>query len=46
MKELKKEISEKLKQIEKLIESNCNKEEIEKERKIVDEMLEKYIKQL
>ena len=46
MDELKIKISEQLKIIEEMINKNCKKEEIEKERKKLDEMLEKYTEQL
>ena len=44
MKDLKKEIDEKLKIIEKMIAENKDKEEIENSRKELDKLLNKYLK--
>ena len=44
MKDLKKEIDEKLKIIEKMIVENKDKEEIENSRKELDKLLNKYLK--
>ena len=44
MEELKKEIDEKLKNIEKMIDENKDKEEIENSRKELDKLLNKYLK--
>ena len=44
MEDLKKEIDEKLKNIEKMINENKDKEEIENSRKELDKLLNKYLK--
>ena len=44
MKKLKKQINEKLKTIEKMIDENKEKEEIENIRKELDKLLNKYLK--
>ena len=44
MEDLKKEIDEKLKAIEKMIAENKEKEEIENNRKELDKLLNKYLK--
>ena len=46
MKNLKKEISEQLKKIEKMIKNGENKTEIDVERKKLDKMLEEYLKDI
>lgn len=46
MEELKIKISEKLKLIEGMIKNNCKKEEIERERQVLDKMLEEYTEKL
>ena len=46
MEKLKKEISEQLKKIEKMIENGENKRKIDVERKELDKMLEEYLKDI
>ncbi len=45
-KELKQKIEEEIRKLEKMINSNEGKEEIEKERKKLDNILEEYLKDL
>ncbi len=45
-KELKQKIEEEIRKLKKMINSNEGKEEIEKERKILDKLLEEYLKDL
>ncbi len=45
-KELKQKIEEEISKLEKMINSNEEKEEIDKERKKLDELLEEYLKDL
>lgn len=46
MNNLKEQIAQKLKKIENMIEKEVDKEQIEIERKQLDDLLEKYIKEL
>lgn len=46
MENLKQEIAEKLNQLEKMIEKEENKNEIEKQRKELDNLLEEYLKDI
>ena len=45
-KELKQKIEEEIRKLEKMINANEGKEEIEKERKKLDNLLEEYLKDL
>ncbi len=46
MQDLREDIAEKLKQIERMIREDESKEKIEEQRKILDMLLQKYIEEL